>query len=600
MNTSDGEGMGAVSRDNGTFFRVWAPNADAVCVAGTFNNWSENADPLTPEGNGYWAGAAAAAGPGDEYRYLIANGDRLLWRIDPYARAVTNSAGNAVISPSDKGSPAAFQPPPWNEMVIYEMHVGTFARGPGGEDGDLDDVTRRIGYLGDLGVNALELMPVTEFAGSRSWGYNPSCCFAIESDYGGPAAFRALVETAHANGIAVILDVVYNHFGPSDLGLWQFDGWSAAGKGGIYFYNDRRAKTPWGDTRPDYGRDEVRQYLRDNALMWFEEYGIDGLRWDATAFIRNVAGNNDDPAGDIPEGWSLMQWINDEVHRRFPGRISIAEDLRGNAAITADTARGGAGFDAQWDASFVRPVRAALTAVNDADRVMATVRDAVCHRYNPDVFERVIYTESHDEVADGTARVPEQIHPGKADSRESKKRSVLGAVLVFTSPGVPMMFQGQELLEDRWFHEEDPVDWARLEPMKGIRTLYGDLIRLRRNLDGVSRGFCGQNVNVFHLDEESKMIAFHRWERGGPEDDVVVLLNLADRACDDVALGFPRGGEWKVRFNSDWRGYDQAFGGVGCERLTADGPPLSNMPCSGHLPVGAYGAIVLSQDSPGG
>jgi 1,4-alpha-glucan branching enzyme len=126
---------------------------------------------------------------------------------------------------------------------------------------------------------------------------------------------------------------VYNHFGPADLDLWKFDGWSENDLGGIYFYQDWRAETPWGHTRPDYGRPEVRQYLRDNALMWLEEYQVDGLRTDAIAYIRNVNGDIK-PEEDIPEGWSLMQWINKEVKERYPWKITIAEDLKyGNTFV---------------------------------------------------------------------------------------------------------------------------------------------------------------------------------------------------------------------------------------------------------------------------
>ena len=154
-------------------------------------------------------------------------------------------------------------------------------------------VSARLGHLRDLGVNAIEIMPVGEFAGERSWGYNPAQIFSVETVYGGPLAFKQFVKRAHQEGIAVILDVVYNHLGPSDLDLWQFDGWSENNRGGIYFYNDDRANTPWGQTRPDYGRGEVRQYLLDNALMWLEEYHVDGLRFDCTEFIRSVNGSDD-------------------------------------------------------------------------------------------------------------------------------------------------------------------------------------------------------------------------------------------------------------------------------------------------------------------
>ena len=140
-------------------------------------------------------------------------------------------------------------------------------------------------------------------------------------------AFKKFVKRAHRYGIAVILDVVYNHFGPGDLDLWQFDGWSENDHGGIYFYNDDRAHTPWGDTRPDYGRNEVRQYIFDNVFMWLEEYHVDGLRFDGTAYIHSFPG----PGGqDLPDGWNLLQWINGKVAEKFPGRITIAEDLQNN------------------------------------------------------------------------------------------------------------------------------------------------------------------------------------------------------------------------------------------------------------------------------
>ncbi len=124
---------------------------------------------------------------------------------------------------------------------------------------------------------------------------------SVEESYGGPIALKRFVKAVHGAGIGVILDVVYNHFGPSDLDLWQFDGWSENGLGGIYFYSDWHAETPWGSTRPDYGRSEVRQFIRDNALMWLEEYRVDGLRFDMTLFMHHVRGDGD-PGGNLPDG----------------------------------------------------------------------------------------------------------------------------------------------------------------------------------------------------------------------------------------------------------------------------------------------------------
>ena len=255
------------------------------------------------------------------------------------------------------------------------MHIGTFHVKEEGHPGTLDSAIEKLPYLKELGINAIEVMPIMEFAGDFSWGYNPSHPFAIESIYGGPDAFKRFVKAAHEHGIAVISDVVYNHFGPSDLDLWRFDGWSENDKGGIYFYNDRRSSTPWGETRPDYGRGEVRHYLCDNALMWFEEYHVDGLRWDAITYIKNILGSDSSPANEIPDGWSLMQWINHELHQRFPGKISIAEDMKVNAWVTQSTGAGGAGFNAQWDSEFVNPVRQSIIARDDGLRDVDAVSE---------------------------------------------------------------------------------------------------------------------------------------------------------------------------------------------------------------------------------
>jgi len=592
-------GMGAIPYSGGTAFRVWAPNAQGVHVAGTFNYWSKGTHPLVHEGDGYWFVDVPSAAPGDEYKFVVttAAGDDL-WQIDPHARDVTSSVGNGIIvDPAFDWESDHFGMPPWNEMIIYELHIGTFRDHPGGPPGTFESASRHLPYLKELGVNGVQIMPPMEFAGGISWGYNPAHLFAIEDDYGGPNALKKFVKAAHAQGIAVLFDAVYNHFGPSDLDLWRFDGWGKDDKGGIYFYNDWRSTTPWGDTRPDYGRSEVRQFIRDNALMWLEEARVDGLRWDATAYIRNVYGNNNDPAHDVGNGWRLMQRINNEIDRRQPWKISIAEDLRDNSWITKDTGAGGAGFDAQWDSRFVHPVREAIITQSDHDRNMYAVRDAIYHRYNGDAFQRVIYTESHDEVANGKARIPEEIWPGNADSWYSKKRSTAGAALVFTSPGIPMVFQGQAFLEDKWFDDQDPLDWSKTGKYAGIVQMYKDMIRLRRNWYNYTRGLRGQHVHVHHVNNGDKVLAFHRWDHGGAHDDVVVVVNLANRAYQSYNLGFPRSGVWKVRFNSDWSGYDPRFGNHHSYDTVANAGPRDDMPCNANVGIGPYSVIILSQDA---
>jgi 1,4-alpha-glucan branching enzyme len=588
-------GMGAQPHEQGCTFRVWAPHASQVFVCGSFNDWAQESHPLASEGNGYWSADVPAAKPGDEYRYRICAGEHEFSRIDPYARQVTNSAGNGVIYQSafDWGADR-FALPAWNELVIYEMHVGTFHVQEDGRPGTFHSAIEKLPYLRDLGINAIELMPMMEFPGGLSWGYNPAHPFAIESDYGGPDALKLFVKTCHEHGIGVLVDVVYNHFGPGDLDLWRFDGWSENNGGGIYFYNDERAATPWGATRPDYGRPEVRMYLRDNALFWFDEYHVDGLRWDATAYIRNVHGN-DNPADDLPDGWSFMQWVHEEIQVRYPNALSIAEDLRNNPWLVKSVGEGGAGFGAQWDANFVHPVRALVIAQEDDHRNLTAIVGALEARPDGDAFSRVIYTESHDEVANGKARVPEEIWPGNVGHWATKKRSTLGSALALTAPGIPMLFQGQEMLEDQWFHDEDPLDWARMEEHAGLVALYRDLIHLRRNLGGVTRGLQGQHIHIFRVDQATKVLAFHRWADGGLGDSVVVVLNFRHQPQQAYAIGLPAAGTWQVRLNSDAPIYDPEFGAVGTHDLVAEEGKCDGLPWHGALNIGPYSVVILSQ-----
>jgi 1,4-alpha-glucan branching enzyme len=568
-------------------------------VAGDFNNWADRANPLAREDGGYWSTDAEGARPGQEYRYLIVNGKQELWRLDPYARALTSSIGNSIIvDPAFQWEDGDYNMPSWDEIVIYEMHVGTFNVTEQGRPGSFFTAIEKLDYLRELGISAIEVMPPTEFAGDYSWGYNTGHPFAVEGAYGGPVGLKKFVNEAHKRGIAVIVDVVYNHVGPSDNALWQFDGWSENGLGGIYFYNDWRAETPWGDTRPDYTRGEVRQYIRDNALMWLEEYHCDGLRLDATAYIRHVYGNLPaaDPERELPEGATLLKWLNEEIQARQPWKFRIAEDLKGDAWMTRDLGAGGAGFNAQWDPQFVGVVRGAIVGMADEHRDMQQVADAIQGALGDDPFDRIIFTESHDEDANGKARVPEEISPGDAASWYPKKRSTLGGALVFASPGVPMIFQGQEMLEDQWFHEKDPLDWNHFEGHRGIIQMYTDLFKLRRNWENHTAGLTGMGVRAHHVNNVENVIAFHRWKDGGPGDTVVVVANFSSAARGDYEIGFPDPGVWKVRFNSDWQGYDEQFGQQDVFDVTAEEGEYDGLPCKGKVNLGPYAVIILSQD----
>ena len=595
-------GVGAIPFNDGpgvlgVTFRTGAPNATAVAVVGTFNNWNATSHRLSSEGNGWWSRDVALIQAGAQYKFAITRGATTQWKNDARARKLTNSIGNSVVyNPNGYAWQSNnFQMPAWTNIVAYEMHIGTFHVPTGAAlPGTFATATAKLDHLQALGVNALELMPTNEFAGDISWGYNPAHPFSVESSYGGPDALKAFVDAAHQRGIAVMGDVVFNHFGPQDMDLWQYDGWSTSSTtGGIFFYEDANASTPWG-ARPNYGRGEVRTYIKENTMMWLDEFRLDGLRFDGTKFMRL----RDYAGPEIPDGWSMLQWCNESADAQFPGKLMVAEDLGDNAWITKTTGAGGAGFDSQWDGSFAFPVRSALEAASDSSRDMFAVRDAINKNFNGSMQQRIIYTENHDEVANGRSRVPETIWPGNAGSWFSRKRSTLGAALVMTAPGIPMIFQGQEFLEDGYFAAEDPLDWTKATTYGKVTDLYRTLIRLRRNLDGTSRGLSGASTNVFHVNNNAKVLGFHRWQNGGAGDDVVVLTNFSNVSYPNYRVGLPRGGLWRVRFNSDSTAYSADFGNYAATDVTADNSGYDGLPFSGNFRFGPYTSVIFSQSTP--
>jgi len=559
----------------GVTFRVWAPNASSVTVPGQFNSWNTSANPLALESvtSGVWSADLAGPQVGQMYKYNV-NGT--LWKTDPRARRLNSTDNhNAFILSSQEYSWSndQFTPPAPRELVIYEMHLGTFA-GPGGS---FAAASNRLAHLQSLGVNAIELMPVNEFLTGTSWGYNPAYPFAVENNYGTPDDFKAFVRECHARGFAVLLDVVHNHWDGADL--WQFDGWSPASEyGGIYFYSTQTlCCTDWGP-RPDYSRPEVRGYIQDTFRMWLDEYRLDGFRWDTPAHIL-YAWDTNGTWQFIPEGWSLLQETVQMIAAGYTNKINIAENMKDLA-----------GFDSYWDTDFAWRVTPELTAAQDADRQMADIAYAVDN--SADAYERVLYTDSHDTAGDlnGGSRLPAMIDGGNPTSYWARKRSALGAALVFTAPGIPMILQGQEMLENQPFSDTRGVDWTKTNTHRGVVRLYRDLIALRRNLEGLSGGLQGDDCDVYHVDDVNKLIAFLRRDPAAPEEDVVVIANFANAQRTGYELAFPGAGEWYVHFNSDDTRYGGDYDGYGSARVTAAGATPT-----GRVDIGRYSALILSR-----
>jgi 1,4-alpha-glucan branching enzyme len=594
-------GMGAVPHHGGVTFRVWAPNARTAHVTGDFSGWhAKGRVPMAPDHarSGTWSVFVEQADAGSHYKFLLRRGGPYRWRIDPFARQVTHSRGDAVVFDPRAidwgGQP--FEMPGWDDLVLYELHVGTFAAADD-RPGTFDSAIGRLDHLRRLGVNAVEVMPPFGFAGPRSWGYNPSHLFAIEPSYGGPHAFARFVRAAHERGIAVILDVVHNHLGPTDLDLWRFDGSYRRGYGGQYFYNDRRALTPWGATRPNYDRREVRNFLRDSAVMWLEDFRVDGLRFDGTNYVRSRWGSTHRAQDRIAGGHRYLAGVTTDLRSRQPWKLLIAEDMQRDPLVTAPVEHGGLGFHSQWDADFVHPVRHALETPWDADRDVAAVARAVTGHYLRAAHERVVFTESHDEVANGRARVPETINPGAADSWPSRKRAALGLALTLTSAGMPLLFQGQEFCEDGWFDDRRPLRWDKAQRHSGFLHLASQLIGLRRNLNGTTAGLRGAHTALLRVDSERKLLVYHRWWRGGAGDDVVVGVNLSAHVVGDYRVGLPRPGVWRLRCNTDAPMFGHDFGCVHAGDLHAEHEPWDQQSSSAAFTIAPYSALVYSQDA---
>jgi maltooligosyltrehalose trehalohydrolase len=431
-------------------FRVWAPKAKSVSV-----KIGEERFPLILSSGGWWQAEIAAAGPGTDYAYILDGEEpavpdpRSAWQphgVHGPSRIVDHSAF--------VWSDAEWRAPVLASAVIYELHVGTFT-----PEGTFDAVIAKLDWLKELGVTHIELLPVASFPGDRGWGYDGVHLFATYEPYGGPAALKRLVDAAHGKGLAMLLDVVYNHFGP--------DG-NYTGKFGPYLTSLHT--TPWGDAVnfEDAGSYEVRRFFIDNALMWLRDYHFDGLRLDAvTAYMDRSATN-------------FMEELAREVHelQAQSGRtlVLIAEsDLNDPQLVRAPEA-GGYGLDAAWSDDFHHALVTFLTGdrtgyyfdfgrLGDLAKALESVfvYDGTYSQYRERSHGRPVrglpgwrflaYSQNHDQVGNRAQgeRLEHLIGP---------KRAKIAAALVLTSPFVPMLFQGEEFAASTPFqffthHEEE-------------------------------------------------------------------------------------------------------------------------------------------------
>ena len=341
--------QGAEVTESGVHYRVWAPKAERVLVRITTNDGAARELPLTQEGSGYHSALDGQGIAGDRYLFDL-GGDV------PFPCPASRHQAAGISGPSEVIDPKAFAwtdaawtRPAFRDLVIYELHVGTFT-----PEGTFSAVIDRLPYLRDLGVSAIELMPLADFPGEHNWGYDGVRLYAPARVYGHPDDLRVLVDAAHAQGLAVILDVVYNHFGPDGNFLGQFS---------PDYFEDRH-HTPWGEALNFSRSVEVRDYYGANLTYWMDEFHFDGFRLDATHTIF------DDSKGHI------LAEMGRIVHER--GGYIIAEDERNDAKLISPLGEDGFGLDAVWADDFHHSVEVALIdASMYADEFSSELRELV-------------------------------------------------------------------------------------------------------------------------------------------------------------------------------------------------------------------------------
>jgi maltooligosyltrehalose trehalohydrolase len=506
---------------------VWAPFASGVeLVLGADRRPMRRCD-------GNWWQADEALPAGTDYAFALDGGEPLPDPRSPWQPSGVHGPSRTVDHAAFAWTDAGWRPPPLRQSVIFELHVGTFST-----EGTFDGVIGHLDHLVELGVTHLELMPVAEFAGARGWGYDGVDLYAPHSAYGGPDGLKRLVDAAHARGLAVLLDVVYNHLGPEGNYLGRF---------GPYFTD--RYGTPWGAAVnfDDRGSHEVRRFVVDNALMWLRDYHIDGLRLDAVQAIYDMSAVH-----ILEELTSAVRHLEVEVGRPFA--VTAESDLNDPRIVRAPD-RGGFGLDAAWSDDVHHALQAALTGerggyyldFGDPAILPRALRDPFVYadaysahrdrRHGRPVGDLpgdrfVACLQNHDQVGN-------RARGDRIGHLVSEGRARIGAALLLMSPYVPLLFAGEEWNASTPFpffasHTDPDLARAVSEGRRREFSAFGwDPLQIPDPMDEAT--FASARLDWAERDREphAGMLAWYRaligLRRSTPE------LTDADRSAVDVA-----------------------------------------------------------------
>ena len=632
--------LGATLTSGGATFRVFAPLARNVYVCGDFNGFKPQPSTLLVKTGGHWAGFLPGIKDGAKYKFFVEGDGSKGFKRDPYAREIVPCPGfpnNCVVRGANSypWHDQDFRTPAFNDLIIYQFHVRTFyGRDAAGKDDrpkrdcTFLDVIDRVEYLAELGVTAIEPLPFVEFETKTSQGYNGCDLFAPETGYlmqpGDPRLPRflatinrllanrdkdplpagvldqpinqvkAMIDVFHAYGIAVLMDVVYNHAGGfegDDEGLFFWDRQKSDSNNNSLYFTDQPDGS--GGLVFAYWNQDISGFLIDNAKYWMSDYHIDGFRFDEITVVDKYGGRQ------------FCKDLTDTLNFLYPERPLIAEYWADQGLAVRSTEAGGLGFDAVWSGGMRDAVRGALGQVAGgvgAEVALEPVSGAMNSQPGfPALWKSVQAIENHDQVLEGRkpriARLADSI-----DARcwLARSRSRVATGLLLTAPGIPLIFMGQEFLEDKPWNDSDPkllINWDGVE--KGTDKAMVNHLRFTRELIALRRShpaFRGEGVNVFHLHNNNRVIAYQRWaEEFGR--DVVVVASLNESTFWAYQIGFPGDGHWLEVFNSDaydnWVNPLVAGNAVGVE---ASGGPLHGFPNSAQVVIPANGFVVFARD----
>jgi 1,4-alpha-glucan branching enzyme len=647
-NISSSIPMGATLKAGGATFKVWGPLAKAVYLNGTFggtSRWTKDTDPgllLTLDESGYWTGFLAGVAGGDQYKYFVVGSDgNPNYKRDPYARELTASntfpfGVNCIVRSPDSypWHDQNFITPDYSNLIIYQIHIGVYAPAVFPNNGTFLDVITKIDYLVALGINLLQPLPIAECKETPDLGYDGADLFSPDSLYtvydpaalagylatinrllaakgfppltvaqitGGPNQLKAMVDLCHIYGIAVAFDVVYNHAGgfigdDESIYFWDREALPspATNNQSLFFTNVGVV----GGLSFALWKNEVCQFLIDNASFFINEFHVDAFRYDEISLLLGA---------NQPVGWTFCQNLTNTLRylknrllqnaEFWPGEFSAAV-----SAIVQPASQGGAGFDTVQHDALRLAIRGAIKSASFGQSSAVNMDAIIGSLYPPNLpqaWNAVPCVENHDIIKVGNdVRIPVLADGSDAQSFYARSRSKVATGLLLAAPGIPQIFMGQEFLENRQWCDDPTIngnllEWAALssgnKAMSDQLLFTQDFIRLRWNQPALR----GQSINPYYSNNSDRVIAFHRWIDGQGQD-VVVVASLNDNPLFGYQLGFPQSGHWNELFNSDI--YDTwvnplAVGNYG--GIQANGGPMHNLPCSASITIPPRAILVF-------